>query len=99
MHEIPPNGHGIVALIALGILEHFDMASFAVDSADSVHLQIEAVKLAFADAQAYVADIEHMSLRPERLLDVDYLRHRAALIDRARAQPASAGAPSGEPCT
>ena len=42
IHEIPPNGQGIVALIALGILEHFDMAAFPVDSADSVHLQIEA---------------------------------------------------------
>ena len=69
VHEIPPNGQGIVALIALGILEQFDMASLPADSADSVHLQIEAVKLAFADAQAYVADIDHMSLRPEHLLD------------------------------
>ena len=56
VHELPPNGQGIVALIALGILEHFDMAALPVDSADSVHLQIEAMKLAFADAQAYVAD-------------------------------------------
>ncbi len=56
VHEIPPNGQGIVALIALGILENFDMAALPVDSADSVHLQIEAMKLAFADAQAYVAD-------------------------------------------
>src|SRR6202161_1059974 len=95
VHEIPPNGQGIVALIALGILEHFDMASFAVDSADSVHLQIEAVKLAFADAQAYVSDIEHMTVSPERLLDEDYLRHRATLIDRDRAKPASAGTPRG----
>ena len=60
VHEIPPNGHGIVALIALGILEQFDMAALPADSADSVHLQIEAVKLAFADAQAYIADIDHM---------------------------------------
>ncbi|AFJ33583.1 MULTISPECIES: gamma-glutamyltransferase family protein [Mycobacterium] len=95
VHEIPPNGQGIVALIALGILERFDMASLPPDSADSVHLQIEAVKLAFADAQAYVADIEHMPLRPEHLLDTDYLAQRAALIDRARAKPASAGAPTG----
>jgi gamma-glutamyltranspeptidase / glutathione hydrolase len=95
VHEIPPNGQGIVALIALGILEHFDMASFAVDSADSVHLQIEAVKLAFADAQAYVSDIEHMTVSPERLLDEDYLRHRATLIDRDRAKPASSGTPRG----
>lgn len=95
VHEIPPNGQGIVALIALGILEHFDLASLPVDSADSVHLQIEAVKLAFADAQAYVADIEHMPLAPERLLDKEYLKRRAALIDRGRARPASAGAPAG----
>ncbi|WP_197507964.1 gamma-glutamyltransferase family protein, partial [Mycobacterium sp. 1245801.1] len=95
VHEIPPNGQGIVALIALGILEHFDLASLPVDSADSVHLQIEAVKLAFADAQAYVADIEHMPLSPERLLDQEYLKQRAALIDRRRARPASAGAPAG----
>ena len=40
------------------------MASLPVDSADSVHLQIEAMKLAFADALAYVADIDHMPVRP-----------------------------------
>ncbi|MBO0864771.1 MAG: gamma-glutamyltransferase [Mycobacterium sp.] len=95
VHEIPPNGQGIVALIALGILERFDMASLPVDSADSLHLQIEAVKLAFADAQAYVGDIDHMSLRPEHLLDREYLGQRAALIDRNRAKPASAGMPRG----
>jgi gamma-glutamyltranspeptidase/glutathione hydrolase len=95
VHEIPPNGQGIVTLIALGILEHFEMASFPVDSADSVHLQIEAIKLAFADAQAYVADIDHMPLLPQRLLDNEYLRQRAALIDRNRAKPASVGTPTG----
>lgn len=95
VHEIPPNGQGIVALIALGILEHFDMSSLPVDSADSVHLQIEALKLAFADAQAYVADLDHMSLDPARLLDGDYLKQRAALIDRKQAMPASAGTPKG----
>jgi gamma-glutamyltranspeptidase/glutathione hydrolase len=95
VHEIPPNGQGIVALIALGILEQFDMSSFAADSADSVHLQIEAVKLAFADAQAYVADVEYMPVHPEHLLDQEYLRQRAKLIDQARANPASAGTPRG----
>ena len=94
-HEIPPNGQGIVALIALGILERFDMASLPVDSADSLHLQIEAVKLAFADAKAYLADIDHMSPRPEHLLDSEYLDRRAALIDRNLAKPASAGKPRG----
>src|SRR6201999_3240244 len=95
VHEIPPNGQGIVALIALGILQHFDMAALPVDSPDSVHLQIEAVKLAFADAQAYVSDIEHMTVSPQSLLDADYLRGRATLIDRDRARPASAGTPRG----
>lgn len=95
VHEIPPNGQGIVALIALGILEHFDMSSWPADSADSVHLQIEAMKLAFADAQAYVADSDHMALAPDDLLDKEYLRQRAALIDPTRARPASAGTPRG----
>jgi gamma-glutamyltranspeptidase / glutathione hydrolase len=95
IHEIPPNGQGIVALIALGILEQFDMSSLPADSADSVHLQIEALKLAFADAQAYVADTDYMPVSPEQLLDKGYLKQRAALIDRQRASPASAGAPSG----
>ena len=93
VHEIPPNGQGIIALIALGILAHFDMASLPVDSADSVHLQIEAIKLAFADALAYVADIDHMPVRPEQLLDADYLRQRSTLIDPARATPVAAGRP------
>jgi gamma-glutamyltranspeptidase / glutathione hydrolase len=95
VHEIPPNGQGIVALIALGILEQFDISSLPVDSADSVHLQIEAVKLAFADAQTYVADIDHMPVDPQRLLDKDYLKHRAELIDPKRAKPATAGTPTG----
>ncbi len=95
LHEIPPNGQGIVALIALGILEQFDMASLPVDSADSVHLQIEAVKLASADAHAYVGDAEHLPVAVEHLLDREYLRERAALIDPRHARPATAGSPRG----
>lgn len=91
VHEIPPNGQGIVALIALGILQNFDMAALQVDSADSVHLQIEAVKLAFADAQAYVADPDSMDLRADQLLDSAYLAERARLIDIRRARPVTAG--------
>ena len=93
LHELPPNGQGIVALMALGILENFDLASHPVDSADSVHLQIEAVKLAFADAQAYVADIDYMPFPPARMLDKAYLKSRAKLIDMKRAQPFAAGTP------
>jgi gamma-glutamyltranspeptidase / glutathione hydrolase len=93
IHEIPPNGQGIIALIALGILEHFDMGGLPVDSADSVHLQIEAVKLAFTDALAYVADIDCMPFDPHRLLDASYLQERAQLIDPSRAKPVAAGKP------
>jgi gamma-glutamyltranspeptidase/glutathione hydrolase len=57
LHEIPPNGQGIAALIALGILENFDLAAHQVDGADSQHLQIEAMKLAFADTYRYVAEL------------------------------------------
>jgi len=93
LHEIPPNGQGIVALIALGILANFDVAAHAVDSADSVHLQIEATKLALADAFRHVADAPAMELPPERLLDPGYLKSRAALIDMRRAQDFGHGAP------
>jgi gamma-glutamyltranspeptidase/glutathione hydrolase len=94
LHEIPPNGQGIVALMALGMLEHFDLRSHPVDGADSVHLQIEAQKLAFADARRYVADIDYMtSVRPQALLDKDYLNSRAKLIDLKRAQDFGHGAP------
>jgi gamma-glutamyltranspeptidase/glutathione hydrolase len=94
LHEIPPNGQGIVALIVLGILGEFDMRSHAVDGPDSLHLQIEATKLAFADARRYVADIEHMDVDPQALLDRQYLKSRANLIDMKRAQDFGHGTPS-----
>jgi gamma-glutamyltranspeptidase / glutathione hydrolase len=94
LHEIPPNGQGIVALMALGMLEHFDLRSHPVDGPDSVHLQIEATKLAFADAWRYVADLDYMvDVKPAGLLDRDYLKSRAKLIDPKRAQEFGAGSP------
>jgi gamma-glutamyltranspeptidase/glutathione hydrolase len=93
VHEIPPNGQGIAALMALGILESFDLGALAPDSAESQHLQIEAMKLAFADVHRYVSDASTMRVTPAALLDRDYLRERARLIDRRRAQRYGAGAP------
>jgi gamma-glutamyltranspeptidase/glutathione hydrolase len=96
LHEIPPNGQGIVALMALGILSHFDLRSHPVDGADSLHLQIEAQKLAFADARRFVADIDYMKgVTPESLLDGAYLKERAKLIDLKRAQDFGHGRPRG----
>jgi gamma-glutamyltranspeptidase/glutathione hydrolase len=93
LHEIPPNGQGITSLIALGILQHFDLASHAPESVDSLHLQIEAMKLAFADVYRWVGDPGHMPLAAAELLDPGYLKQRAARIDRLRAQEYGPGAP------
>jgi gamma-glutamyltranspeptidase/glutathione hydrolase len=93
LHEIPPNGQGIAALIALGILEHFDLRSLPVDSADSMHIQIEAMKLAFADMYRYVADPSAMGVTPAEMLDDRYLAERARLIDPKRAGSFTFGMP------
>lgn len=93
LHEIPPNGQGIAALIALGILENFDIASLAVDGIDSQHLQIEAMKLAFADVYRYVAEPSAMEVTPQQMLDPAYLASRAKLIDMKKAQDFGAGNP------
>ena len=95
VHEIPPNGQGIAALMALGMLDSFDLAALAPDSVASQHLQIEAMKLAFADAHRYVAEPAAMTVRPASLLDRDYLRERAASIDPQRAGTFGPGAPRG----
>jgi gamma-glutamyltranspeptidase/glutathione hydrolase len=86
LHQIPPNGQGIAALIALGILQHVDVAAHPVDSAACQHLQIEAMKLGFADTYAHVADPNAMRLSVEQMLDPAYLKKRAMLIDPKRAQ-------------
>lgn len=85
MHEIPPNGQGIGALIALGILQNFDLASLPVDGVQSQHLQIEAMKLAFADVYQYVADPRSMQVTPAQMLDPTYLAQRAKLINPNKA--------------
>jgi gamma-glutamyltranspeptidase/glutathione hydrolase len=91
LHEIPPNGQGIAALMALGILNNFDLASHKRDGADSQHLQIEAMKLAFADVYKHCAELSHMEVTPEQMLDDAYLASRARLIDMKKAQDFGAG--------
>jgi gamma-glutamyltranspeptidase/glutathione hydrolase len=93
LHEIPPNGQGIAALMALGILDKFDLASHKLDGPDSQHLQIEAMKLAFADIYKYVAEPSAMEVTPAQMLDDAYLASRAKLIDMQRAQDFGAGNP------
>jgi gamma-glutamyltranspeptidase / glutathione hydrolase len=93
LHEIPPNGQGIAALIALGILDKFDVASLPVDGVDSQHLQIEAMKLAFADVYKFVAEPSSMAVTAEQMLDDAYLSERAKLINMKKAQDFGAGNP------
>ena len=94
LHEIPPNGQGMAALIALGLLRHWDVAGLRPDSVAAQHLQIEAMKLAFADVYRHVADPAAMHIPPEAMLDPAYLAERARLIDPHRAQVFEAGSPN-----
>ena len=89
--EIPPNGQGLTALIGLNILENFDLASYPLGSSESVHLCIEAVKLALADRNRYIADPEHAEVPTAALLSKEYARVRAGLIrlDQAHEGPAA----------
>lgn len=84
--EIPPNGQGIAALAALGILDGFNFATATAEQ--RMHLQIEAVKLGFADAHAYVADPETPSVTPSAMLDLAYLTRRRDLITDKAGDPA-----------
>ncbi|CAG9169375.1 gamma-glutamyltransferase [Cupriavidus pampae] len=93
VHEIPPNGQGIAALMALGMLDQFDVGSLPVDSVQSQHLQIEAMKIAFADLYRYVADPRSMEVTPEQMLDDAYLKSRAKLINMDRASNPNFGMP------
>ena len=93
LHEIPPNGQGIAALIALGLLQHFDLAALGADSVAAQHLQIEAMKLAFADVYRYVAEPAKMAVTASQMLDPAYLAARARLIDPSKAQDFPAGNP------
>lgn len=93
VHECPPNGQGITALMALNILEGFDMAALAPASPEALHLQIEALRLAFADAAAYVADPAHVRVPTDRLLSAAHADERRTQIDLQRVMPAVRAAP------
>jgi len=85
VYECPPNGQGITALIALNILEGFDLASLGSLSTERLHLVIEALRLAFADSRWYVADPRFSNVPVDELLSKEYANERRRLIDRKRA--------------
>ncbi len=88
--EMPPNSGGIVALSALAILDGIDLSKYPRESAEAYHLQIEAIKLAFADAPRFVADLEHAPPASE-MLEADYVRQRRAQVNLDRAAIPQAG--------
>ena len=81
VYEIPPNGQGITALIALNILEGFDLAALRSHPAQYYHTLIEATKLAFADRNRYIADPTVSKVPVAELLSKEYAAKRRALID------------------
>lgn len=85
VYECPPNGQGITALIALNILEGFDLASLDLLSSEKMHLMIEAMRLAFADASWYVADPAFAKIPMNELLSKEYANERRKLINLKRA--------------
>jgi gamma-glutamyltranspeptidase/glutathione hydrolase len=96
LHELPPNCQGLNVLIALGILEHLAIDHYPIDSADVIHLQIEAMKMAFDIARQQIADPGSMKVQPASLLDQSFLKERARGIRMDRAQsPAPPTPPDG----
>ena len=90
--EMPPNGHGITALMALNILKGLELSPER-ECADTYHKILEALKLAFIDAKTYVADPRYMKTKVEHLLSEEYAARRRALISEQALLP-QAGDPS-----
>ncbi|SDI86876.1 gamma-glutamyltransferase family protein [Salipiger marinus] len=93
IHELPPNGQGLGALIGLGVLDRLDWQAAAVDDARTHHLAIEATKLGLVDAAEHVTDPAWMRHAPEAFLTDRYLDSRAALVDPAHAGDPGHGTP------
>jgi gamma-glutamyltranspeptidase/glutathione hydrolase len=85
--ECPPNGQGLAALLALNLLETFELADIPPLCTDRLHMVIEAMRLAFADTRQYVADPAFAPAPLEQLLSKEYAAKRRSLIRREQANP------------
>lgn len=87
LHELPPNNHGLVALLAMGIIHELveeqkvDLKSLKHNSKEYIHLLTEALKYAFKDADHYIGDPHEQDFDVKKLLGKEFLRSRAALFD------------------
>ncbi len=96
LHEIPPNGQGIAACMALGMLSNTNIRDYGPDDPEALHLMFEAIKLAFRDSAAFVADEAYMQeVSSADLLNDNYLASRAKLINADKAQDFESGSPKG----
>lgn len=93
VYEAPPNSSGITLLEELNLIEPFALEALGCNTAESLHLMIEAKKLAFIDREAYVADPDHVAVPLRGLLSKAYARERAAAIDLERAREVAPGDP------
>lgn len=91
--EIPPNGQGLVALIALNLLKGYDFRE--KDTVDAYHKSIEAIKLAFADGQRYITDPGHLKVAVRDLLSDAYAAERRQLIGTEALLPTAGEPPKG----
>ena len=99
IYECPPNGQGLTALIALNIAEQFDLGALPWDSPGRLHLMVEAMRLAWADAHEYIADMGRADVPVDQLLSKDYAAGRARLISDYYAMdpsPSAGELPGGE---
>ena len=94
VYEAPPNSSGHILLQELNMVEQFDLKSLGCNTAEAIHVMVEAKKLAFADREAYVADPDYIDVPVQGLISKDYARERARLIDPERA---AADVPPGDP--
>lgn len=92
--EIPPNGHGITALMALNILKAYNFSG-SRETEETYHLQIEAIKLAFIDAMHHVADPRFMKYTTKELLSEAYAAERRKLIGKTALDPVPGTPPKG----
>ena len=93
VYEAPPNSSGHVLLQELNMVEQFDLKAMGCNSAESIHMMVEAKKLAFIDREAYMADPDHTDIPTLGLLSKEYAKERAKLIDLSKASDPTHGDP------
>lgn len=85
VYELPPQGQGIAALMMLNIMERYPLGEWGFHDPRSMHVMIEAKKLAYADMLAYVGDPKFSTVPVQRMLSPDHAAARASLLNPSKA--------------